>query len=61
MDDLEFRYLLDLMMCSDPWPAEPEGQGVLLDFVDKEASKRGYDGWLEAYHAFDPPGYAGIV
>ena len=60
MDDKEFRCFLDLMMCSDPWPICPDkitgddGQGTLLDFIEKESNLRGYDGWIEAYHDFEP-------
>ena len=61
MEDLEFRYFMDLMMCSDPWPIEEHGHGVLLDLVEKEANKRGFDGWIEAYHKYDPTGYVGLV
>ena len=58
MNDKEFRAFLDLMMCSDPWPIDPnetgdDEQGTLLDFIEKESNLRGYDGWIEAYHQFE--------
>jgi hypothetical protein len=54
----EFRALLTLMMCSDPWPIPPDtngydGHGTLLDFIDRESNLRGYDDWIEAYHDFE--------
>jgi len=57
MNNKEFRCFLDLMMCSDPWPVPADdrgdGQGVLLDFIEKESNLRGYDGWIEAYHKME--------
>ena len=58
MEDKEFKAFLALMMCSDPWPISPDkdgddGQGTLLDFIEKESNLRGYDGWIEAYHRFE--------
>jgi len=51
--DRPFRVLLDLYMVSDPWPLSDESSGVLFAFLDAEASKRGYDTWVDAYHEFD--------
>ena len=58
MTDKEFRRFLDLMMCSDPWPIPKDadgddGQGTLLDFIERESNLRGFDDWIEAYHKFE--------
>jgi hypothetical protein len=49
----QFRALLDLMMCSDPWPEGVDRQAVesFLDFVSQE---NGFIDWIGAYHAFKP-------
>ncbi len=47
-----FRSLLNLMMCSDPWPAAPEDDDVLLKFCNEESQRHGYDTWIDAYHQF---------
>lgn len=52
--DEAFRVLLDLYMVSDPWPLEDNKKGAMFGFLCAEAHKRGYDGWTEAYHEFDP-------
>lgn len=52
LGDTEFRALLDLMMCSDPWPI-PDGEGqrqVLEQLLNQESRRRGYTHWTEAYH-----------
>lgn len=52
MDDNEYRAFLDLMMRLDPYPVPNgiEGEKLLLNFASNEAVKRGYSGWIEAYH-----------
>jgi len=50
--DEAFRVLLDWFMVSDPWPLEAKQQGMMLAFLNAEASKRGYDDWVHAYHEF---------
>lgn len=55
ISDEAFRVLLDLFMVSDPWPLEDDtSKGILFGFLCAEASKRGYDDWVVAYHEFDP-------
>jgi len=55
ISDEAFRELLNLFMASDPWPLEGErSKAVIFGFLCAEASKRGYDDWIEAYHEFDP-------
>jgi len=52
MKDGEFRALLDLMMCSDPWPVAGDNQKIVLAMLDNEAKKHGYDDHLFAYMHF---------
>jgi hypothetical protein len=52
MSDIEFRYFMYLLMVSDPWPLDSHAYTSLHDLADNEAKKRGYDGWIEAYHRF---------
>jgi hypothetical protein len=59
ISDLAFRALLDWFMASDPWPLDDgNSRAVIFGFICAEASKRGYDDWIEAYHEFDPEGDA---
>jgi hypothetical protein len=51
MQNREFRAFLDLMMCSDPWP-ESVDRAPLLALAEDESRKRGFAGWIEAYHKF---------
>lgn len=54
MNDREYRALLDLLVCSDPWPVEDDdgrSHELLNAFANKEAAERGYGSWIEAYHA----------
>jgi len=56
MSDWEFTQFLKLLMCSDPWPMEgDEGvqtKNTLTSWANKEAQKRGFDNWIQAYHEF---------
>lgn len=55
LTDERFRALLDLMMCSDPWPVGRDGvwnERVVKDLLDEESRKRGYADWVGAYHEF---------
>lgn len=52
MKDNEFRMLLDLAMVSDPWPLDQRAYDTLLDMLNDEAARNGFDGWLDAYHRF---------
>ncbi len=61
MSDEQFRALLNLYMCSDPWPASPEDQETVLDLLNEQSIDRGYLDWTEAYHEHEadqpaPPG-----
>jgi len=47
----EFRTLLELMMCSDPWPAGDDMRIFLKKLLNREAQEREYSDWVEAYHA----------
>jgi hypothetical protein len=54
MTDVEFRSFLDLMMCSDPWPASEKAHAALDGFADRQSKAHGYEDWIEAYHCFEP-------
>lgn len=54
MSDKVFRAFLNLMMCSDPWPAGEEDHGCLITIADHESRLRGFDSWIAAYHDFVP-------
>jgi len=54
MNDLAFRALMDLIMCDDPSQTQREFRDALTDFAEEEAKKRGYPGWIDAYHLFKP-------
>jgi len=54
VDGEAFRVMLDLLMVSDPFPADEPGRDAFAGFLDAEAWKRGYADWVEAYHGFDP-------
>ena len=58
MNDQEFRAMLDWYMCSDPWPVDPDDNGtheMMTELLNRESRKRGYDGWVDAYHIFGVP------
>jgi hypothetical protein len=50
MNDSEYRSFLNLLMCSDPWPASAFDALSLEGLALSEALKRGYPDWIEAYH-----------
>ena len=52
MLDKEFRVLLNLWVVCDPWPLTNEEYYTFDRLLAKEARKRGYEGVLDAYHAF---------
>ena len=52
MNDRVFRALLDLFMCSDPWPASQEAEAVVREYLNEESARRGFAGWVVAYHEF---------
>lgn len=56
MTDKELRALLDLMVCSDPWPDEAgEGnQDVVVGLLARESRSRGFADEIEAYHELSP-------
>lgn len=55
MNDKELSSLLSLLMVSDPWPLEKEDQEVLEDLANREVEKRGFPGWITAYHLWGVP------
>ena len=58
MTDHQFRALLNLWMCSDPWPASEEDSETLFELIDAESTNRGYCDWIDAYHRFIPLSYS---
>jgi len=47
----DLRALLDLYMCSDPWPLTTDGSHEAVGgFLDGAARRFGYEGWVVAYH-----------
>jgi hypothetical protein len=56
MKDKEFRAMLDLVMCCDPWPVEMDmglNEAIIKDMVLLESVKRNYPNWVDAYHNFE--------
>lgn len=49
MDSFEYRALLDLLMCSDPYPVE-NGEDAVKGYADRQAVERGFSDWIDAYH-----------
>jgi hypothetical protein len=56
MSDKTFRVMLDLFACSDPWPLSEEARHEYEQVLEAESSRRGYTGWLDAYHQHQPLG-----
>lgn len=55
MNDEEYAAFLRLLMCSDPWPVDDAGTLVTLNgLANKEAVRRGYADWIDAYHRWLP-------
>ena len=63
----EFRALLDLYMCSDPWPVrtpipgyadryrvDDMNKALCEEFLQALSRKFGFSGWVDAYHEFKP-------
>lgn len=45
--------LTQLVMCADPWPLKIP-RNVATDWLDREAQRKGYADWLDAYHRLWP-------
>ncbi len=52
MNDKQYRAFLNLMMCSDPWPASDEDHFELEHYAERKAADKGYKNWIEAHHYF---------
>ncbi len=50
VDDYDYRAILDLVMCSDPWPVDGGNQEKILVMIDRMGKARGFTDWVEAYH-----------
>ena len=55
MSDEGFSCLCELLMVSDPWPLSCVAERYLKEEADREARKRGFCDWIEAYHKFPLP------
>jgi len=57
MDTCDFIALLDLVMCSDPWPVkdDPSNKIIILNMLNRNAKTRGFSNWIEAYHNYCVP------
>lgn len=53
LTDAQFRALMDLFMCSDPYPDTKAGHDTLENLLDSEALALGYSDWIVAYHDFN--------
>ena len=53
MDGKTFRVLLDCAMKNDPGPLSLEEQEALVQVLDAQAYKWGFDSWIDAYHKFE--------
>lgn len=51
LSDKQFRCLLDLWMCTDPFP-ESVDDAVFTDLITSESKARGYATEIDAYHMF---------
>jgi hypothetical protein len=49
MSDEQFSIFLEWLMCSDPWPLR-HGHEEMVALGNAEARRRGYEGWVQAYH-----------
>jgi len=49
MKDDIYIILMGLVMCADPWPLNENSAYIIKKFLDDEAKRRGFDGWIEAY------------
>lgn len=46
----EYGTLCDWLMASDPFPLEKSRRDRMEYMLNKEAERRGYDDWIQAYH-----------
>lgn len=54
MNDLLFRALLTLHMCDDPSQLPDNEDAAVEKALNEESHRRGYDGWVAAFHEFRP-------
>lgn len=60
MNNKQFRALLDLIMCCDPWPVEDDGKNqesnedLVKDLASAHARTLGFTDWVDAYHKLQP-------
>jgi hypothetical protein len=46
----ELKSLLNLFMCSDPWPTTAMEKNIIERLLDSYSKIYGYENWLDAYH-----------
>ena len=51
MSNEEFRAFLELFFVSDPWPLTEDLRKVIELKLNEEATYRGYNNWVAAYHS----------
>lgn len=52
MTDEQFHVMLKWFMSSDPWPLDEQSQETIGMMLDEESEKKGFDGWIDAFHEF---------
>lgn len=52
MDKELFRIMLSWFMISDPWPLNDTAHRVIEELLNKEARRRKYNSWIDAYFKF---------
>ena len=54
----EFRVLLDLCMCSDPWPLvdDPGSKEIMEHCLNALAKQYEFKDWISAYHGLSTGG-----
>lgn len=53
LTDEQFRALMDLFMCSDPYPDTEANHEIVENLLDAESNALGYSDWIVAFHEFD--------
>lgn len=50
MTDNQLKSLCNLLMVNDPFPLSSFEEENIVDIVNSESYKKGYNNWIEAYH-----------
>lgn len=56
MTNAQFRALLDLRVCNDPWPdgVDDYEKSIIETMLNFNSTELGFKDWVEAYHKFHP-------